>query len=408
MYQDNSYTIETNVDIVPTPKEKAFVEANCDANVSELALKIRPKDGLRTILVLRQIAGKQAMKRKMPLWADNPDIVYPIHLSVEQCSSQFTACYKREILQRLCSNIANNNFADLTSGFGVDFSVMSEGFAHKYYVERNRELCNIAEHNFRVLGMQNYTVLCTNGMDYIQNTPLHFGAIYIDPARRSESGSKIVHIQDCEPNVLEYMDVVTQKADVVIIKLSPMLDISECMLKLKNIAEIHVVAAHNECKEIIVVLKNSLENTTPIIYASADNADTIKFTKSDEQSIRPQIADRVGEGMWLYEPNPAIMKAGAYNTLAQLFALQPISVNSHLYVSDTYVEKFPGRSFKIVGTGTAKNFKNIKQANITVRNFPMKADELRKKLKIKDGGDIYLFATTLANGSKILIETRKF
>lgn len=408
MYQDNSYIEKNHADIVATPTEKAFIKANEDVNVSDLALKIRPKDDLRTMFVLRQIAGRQAMRRKMPHWAANPDIVYPIHLSVEQCSSQFTACYKREILQRLCSNIANSNFADLTSGFGVDFSVMSEGFAHKYYVERNRELCTIAEHNFQVLGMQNYTVLCTNGMDYIQKTDLHFGAIYIDPARRSETGGKIVHIQDCEPNILEYLDVVTQKADVVIIKLSPMLDISECMLRLKNIAEIHVVAAHNECKEIVVVIKKSIENTVPIIYAAADNADTIKFTKTDEHSIRPQIADRVGEGMWLYEPNPAIMKAGAYNTTAQLFALQLISVNSHLYVSDTYVEKFPGRSFKIVGTGNTKNFKNIKQANITVRNFPMKADELRKKLKIKDGGDIYLFATTLANGSKILIETRKF
>ena len=390
-----------------TATEKIFVEMHKDDDVRALALRM--KEGaadFRPKFVLQQIAGIQAMRRKMPHWADNQNIVYPVHLSLEQCSSEFTANYKRSIIEKLCADVSNKIFADLTGGFGVDFSVMSRGFTKAFYVERNAELCEIVQHNFQALGMMTFNVVNGDGVDFLRNTDEKFGAIFIDPARRDSTGGKTVHIQDCEPNILDFQDVILQKADIAIIKLSPMLDISECQLRLKNIAEIHAVASDGECKEILVVLTADPKNDEPRIIAVNNNL-TFSFLKSEEQNCAATIAANVQEGMYLYEPNAAIMKAAPFRLLTQRFGAKKIARNSNLYVSDDYINDFPGRGFRIVKVGGVKDFKLIEKANIAVRNFPLKADELRKRLKIKDGGEVYLFATTLNDGRKVLIETRK-
>jgi hypothetical protein len=273
-------------------------------------------------------------------------------------------------------------------------------------VERNAELCEIAQHNFHALGIHNFNVVNGDGVDFLRNTDEKFGAIFIDPARRDSAGGKTVHIQDCEPNILDFQDIILQKSDIAIIKLSPMLDISECQLKLKNIAEIHIVASDGECKEILVVLTAKKINDEPLIF-SVNNNQRFMFWRSHEEYCSLLIANHVNEGMYLYEPNAAIMKAAPFYLLAEYYFIKKIAPNSHLYVSDNWIEDFPGRGFRIVKIGGVKDFKHIEKANIAVRNFPLKADALRKQLKIKDGGDIYLFATTLNDGRKALIETRK-
>ena len=390
-----------------TATEKIFVEMHKDDDVRDLALRMKEGTAdFRPKFVLQQIAGIQAMRRKMPHWADNQNIIYPIHLSLEQCSSAFTANYKREIIKRYCTKMSECNFADLTGGFGVDFSVMSRGFGRAHYVERNSELCEIAANNFQALNLDNYEIIDSDGVEFLKNFDGHFGAIFIDPARRDSTGGKTVHIQDCEPNILDFQDVILQKSDIAIIKLSPMLDISECQLRLKNIAEIHIVASDGECKEILVVLTAEKTNDEPLIFA-VNNNQRFMFWRSHEEYCSLLIANHVNEGMYLYEPNAAIMKAAPFYLLAEYYFIQKIARNSNLYVSDEWSEDFPGRGFRIVKGGGVKDFKHIEKANITVRNFPLKADALRKQLKIKDGGEVYLFATTLNDGRKVIIETRK-
>ncbi len=388
-----------------TAAEKIFVVEHKDDDVRALAFKMKEAADFNPKYVLQQIAGIQAMRRKMPHWADNQDIVYPAHLSLEQCSSEMTANYKRGIIERLCGDVSDKMFADLTGGFGVDFSVMSMGFAKAFYVECNNELCEIAMHNFKALGMKNYSAINGDGVEFLRYFDEKFGLVFIDPSRRNNAGGKTVHIQDCEPNILDFQEVLLQKTDIAIIKLSPMLDISECLLRLKNIAEIHAVASDGECKEILVVL-TAEKHDEPQIFA-VNNNHVFNFRRSDEQNCTPKIADDVTEGLFLYEPNAAIMKAAPYRLLTNRFNVKKIARNSHLYVSDGIIEDFPGRGFRIVKVGGVKDFKSIDKANIAVRNFPIKADELRKQLKIKDGGDVYLFATTLDDGRKIMLETAR-
>ena len=282
-----------------TATEQEYISKHIDDDVRDLALRMKEGTAdFRPKFVLQQIAGIQAMRRKMPQWADNQNIVYPVHLSLEQCSSEFTADYKREIIERFCSNYDKKNFADLTGGFGVDFSVMSAGFSKAYYVERNAELCEIAQHNFQALSMQNFNIVNGDGVDFLRNTDEKFGVVFIDPARRDSAGGKTVHIQDCEPNILDFQDVILQKSDIAIIKLSPMLDISECLLKLKNIKEIHVVASDGECKEILVVLTAEKPNDEPKIFA-VNNKQMFMFWRSNEEYCSLLIANHVNEGMYL-------------------------------------------------------------------------------------------------------------
>jgi len=392
-------------DILPTDTERKTIHDNRDADVRTLAMRLRESPDLRPIYVLRQISGYQAMRRKMPLWADTEGMVYPVHLSIEQCSSADTAIYKRSIIERLCAD-ARESYADLTAGFGVDFYVMSRGFRHAYYIERNAELCQIAAHNMEVLGADNAEIMNGDGVEFVSGADIsNLDVVYMDPARRDSHGGKTVHIEDCEPNVLDFQQHFS-KARLVMIKLSPMLDIQECRLRIRHLTEIHVVASSGECKELILVIRPGENISEPTIYAACGES-VLSFTKSAENAITASSAPEIKDGMYLYEPNAAIMKAGCYKTVAERFDVKPVHQNSHLYVSDTLRADFPGRRFQIQRIGAVKDFRNLKKANLSVRNFPMKADDLRKKMKLQDGGDIYLFATTINGEKKVILDCRK-
>lgn len=387
-----------------TAEESKLIEQYADSDVNALALKLRDSDNVDSKFVLRQISGRQVMRRKMPLWASNPDVQYPDHLPLEQCSSFFTANYKKEIGERLLSTF--DNCADLTGGFGVDFFVMSENFSHAIYAERNTNLCDVVRHNFEVLHRCNAKFLNSDGVDFIKNTSEHFNLVFIDPARRNSAGKKTVRIEDCEPDILLFQNVMIQKADVVMIKLSPMIDIADIIAKLHNVSEIHLVATANECKEVLVVLQNSYVSE-PRIFTVNDNQ-RYTFILSNERDCDINLYQSTNlNGKYLFEPNAAVMKSGAFKILTQDYKVSKLHVSSHLYIADHDIKDFPGRRFKVERAGQPKEFSGIGKANLAVRNFPEKAEILKKKLKISDGGDIFLFATTIYNGSKVFIQCCK-
>ncbi len=387
-----------------TEAESKLIEQYADSDVNALALKLRDSDNVDSKFVLRQIAGIQVMRRKMPQWASNPDVQYPDHLPLEQCSSFFTANYKKEIGERLLTTFDKS--ADLTGGFGVDFFVMSENFSHAIYAERNTNLCDVVRHNFEVLHRSNAEFLNSDGVDFIKNTSEHFNLVFIDPARRNSAGKKTVRIEDCEPDILLFQDIMIKKADVVMIKLSPMIDIVDIVAKLHNVSGIHLVATANECKEVLVVLQNGY-NSEPRIFTINDNQ-RYSFILSNERDCDINLYQSTNlSGKYLFEPNAAVMKSGSFKILTKDYNVSKLHVSSHLYIADHDIKDFPGRRFKIERAGQPKEFSGIGKANLAVRNFPEKAEILKKKLKISDGGDIFLFATTLYNGSKVLIQCCK-
>ena len=387
-----------------TEAESKLIVQYADSDVNSLALKLRDSDNVDSKFVLRQIAGRQIMRRKMPQWAENADLIYPPHLPLEQCSSFFTANYKKEIGERLLYSF--DNCVDLTGGFGVDFYVMSKKFSNAVYVERNNALYDVVKHNFDVLHRTNAYFFNTDGVEFIKNTAQRFNLVFIDPARRNSAGKKTVCIEDCEPDILCFQDVLIQKADVVMIKLSPMIDIADIVAKLHNVREIHIVATANECKEVLVVLQKDYVSD-PQIFTVNDHQRFSYSLYSERDCAVAFCQDSDLVGKYLFEPNASVMKSGAFKLISKAFAVNKLHVSSHLYVSNHDVCNFPGRRFFVEKIAQPKDFVGIGTANIAVRNFPEKADILKKKLKIKDGGNIYLFATTLYNGSKVLIQCKK-
>ncbi|MCQ2203858.1 MAG: SAM-dependent methyltransferase [Bacteroidales bacterium] len=397
-----------------TEDEKIFIAENIDSDVNRLALKIKKSNNIRPQYVLQQIAGRQMIKHKVPQWATVSNLLYPIHLSIEQCSSETTAEYKARIICDRCEHygVARNRFIDLTGGFGVDFYFIGKNFDEKTYVERNSELVSIVRHNLSCLGMDKVNVINGECEDYIRNVNENYSVLFIDPARRDKNGSKTVSIEDCTPNILGISDILLDRAEIVIVKLSPMLDITEAIQKLKSIVEVHVVATDNECKELLLVLRKD-GCSDPRIYTynqSSKCSYRFDFSIEEERNCQLNIASSIGK--YLYEPNAAIMKSGAYKSVASRFGLKKLHVNSHLYTSDERIAGFAGRSFEILSMGAlGKNnvpatLSGIDKSNITVRNFPQKVDDIRKKLKMKDGGCDYIFATTALGERKILIHCR--
>lgn len=382
----------------------AFIKDHEGDDIRTLALQ---KDKYPTIditLAIRQIAGRKIARDKIPDWYRVEDIIYPQSISMEQCSSQYTAKYKAS----LCSG---RSMIDLTGGLGVDFSFLAANFKQATYVEQQSELAQIADHNFAVLGINQATVVVGDAQSSLENTdPVDL--IYIDPARRSDSGKKTVLIEDCTPNIIDIETLLEEKANKVMIKLSPMLDISLALKSLKNVSDIHIVSHNNECKELIFVkMREALNPLLHCVNIVNERVDTFTFYKKEEEILSVQYAHQLGK--YLYEPNSAILKAGAFKSIAQHFDLNKLHLNSHLYTSNDSHPEFHGRKFEIITSFSLNkkevkdNLKDIKQANITVRNFPLSVDDLRKRLSLKDGGDLYLFATTLLDEKKVLILCKK-
>ena len=390
-------------------KEKLFIQEHREDDVRQLALQASRYPDIDMSFALTQIAGWQSIRDKVPTWASCPDIIYPTHLPLEQCSSEATAIYKYGVV---ANSGLTDSLADLTGGFGIDCWFMSRAFQHVTYVERQEELVKIAKHNFEVL---KNTIPCSmlnvSSIDWLKEQA-SVSWLFLDPARRDGHGGRTVAISDCEPDVGALEETLVQKACKVMVKLSPMLDLDVALHQLKHVEEAHIVSVDNECKELLLVLCKDVATNieqTPIhcVNIKKEELQEFVFRKAEEQQASCELAKDLG--LYLYEPNASIMKAGAYRSLANKYRLQKLQVNSHLYTSDKAITDFPGRRFQVeaVSGFGKKELKTMladtTKANLTIRNFPATVAELRKRLHIAEGGDTYLFATTLHPQQKILV-----
>lgn len=397
-----------------SPETLRFIEEHAQDDVRPLALQARKYPLVDMPTAIQQIAGRQIAAEKIPSWQAVEGILYPRHLSLEQCSSELTARYKAGLTK-------GETLTDLTGGFGIDCAFLATGFRQAVYVERQEELCEIASHNFPLLGLHHITVCNEDGVKHLEEmTPVD--CLFIDPARRNEHGGKTVAIADCEPDVAALEELLLSKARQVIIKLSPMLDLTLALKDMKHVSEAHIVSVNNECKELLLILDREAETNVktaqmnsyiPIICVNltSHGVQRFVFTREEEQASECSYVDQTSS--YLYEPNASLLKAGAFRCLAKRYGLQKLHPNSHLYTSESLVTDFPGRIFRIEATGTFNKkdtkalLSDIKKANITVRNFPASVAELRKRIKLAEGGDTYLFATTLADEQKVLIRCTK-
>ena len=382
-----------------------FIRQHTDDDVRQLALQGGRYPEVDLTYALEQIAGRQKARVKLPSWAVLDGIIYPSHLSMEQCSSEATARYKASIAG------TGDLLVDLTAGFGVDMAFVSPNFRHAVSVEQNASLCTISSENFERLGLKHVKVICGDGVDYLHQMN-HADLLFIDPARRDEHGGRTYGIADCSPNVLEIIDEMIEKASRVMIKLSPMLDWRKTVDDIgdhqANVNEVHIVSVNNECKELLLVVS---KEATPVHVFCVNDTDVFDFEAGNHLATEFLSVERSPH--YLYEPNASIMKAGAFDLVANRFGITQVGKNSHLFVSDTPLQSFPGRSFVIDNIASMnkrevkKALKDVSRANISVRNFPMSVAELRRRLKLKDGGDVYLFATTVERRGHQLFVCRK-
>lgn len=467
---DNSTTtVDQTVTLDPTmvpvdklvlaPKMQVFIRQHRNDDVRTLALRA-PRDAeFDLTLALEQIAGWQTAQRKLPTWAKAEAIVYPPHLSMEQCSSEQTARYKAEVAKRLLLETTDNvevketeilkdaenlkdieglkyidvlshsEFStdtsstlavDLTGGFGVDFSFIAPLFDRAIYCERNPQLCTIARHNFRVLGLDNACVANSEAERLLQDMP-PANLIFIDPARRDGHGGKTVAIADCTPDVSALRPLLLSKGRKVMIKLSPMLDWHKAVADMcGSVAEVHIVSVGGECKELLLVADSDSHDSVSVTCVNDTERFSFTHTEGEQQPLPPlqdagellaasQHAEAPAAPLYLYEPNASIMKAGCFGLLALRYGLNALGRNSNLFVSNSLVDGFPGRQFVVTGCSTMNRqslkalLAGIKSANVAVRNMPLSADELRKKLALKDGGDSYVFGTTAADGTHVIL-----
>ena len=486
-----------------------FIRQHQDDDVRQLAFLGSKYPEVDMPFALDQIRGRKMARVKLPRWASIDGIIYPPHISMEQCSSEQTALYKAELAARLLglspsssengeekekesenasnlhlsencefagkgavdSEFAKNEvtcqkqqilteseenvneikeephegdfseetgFVDLTGGFGVDFSYIASRLGVKsMYVERQAHLCEAAKENFGRLGLMNAIVKNGDGIEVLHSfaskkeaaasdslgitedqsqsllkTNLGLKLIFIDPARRDDAGNKVVSLKDCTPDVTLLQEEMLSKADYVIIKLSPMLDWHRAVSELSCVQEVHIISVNNECKELLLVL--SARNMGNLRIYCVNDAQFFVCEESDMEASSVKIAPSTFEEMqYLYEPNASLMKAGCFSVLSERYDARMLSKNSHLFVSQAPIEAFPGRSFRIIAVSSfnkkelKRHLSGITKANIATRNFPLSVAELRKRLKLKDGGEIYIFATTLSDESHVLMITEK-
>lgn len=486
-----------------------FIRQHQDDDVRQLAFLGSKYPEVDMPFALDQIRGRKMARVKLPRWASIDGIIYPPHISMEQCSSEQTAFYKAELAARLLglspsssengeekdkesenasnlhlseicefagkgaadSEFAKNEatckkqqilteseenvneikeephegdfseeigFVDLTGGFGVDFSYIASRLGVKsMYVERQAHLCEASKENFGRLGLKNAIVKNGDGIEVLHSfaskkeaaasdslgitedqsqslfkTNLGLKLIFIDPARRDDAGNKVVSLKDCTPDVTLLQEEMLSKADYVIIKLSPMLDWHRAISELNCVKEVHIISVNNECKELLLVL--SARNMGNLRIYCVNDAQSFVCEESDMESSSVKIAPFTLEEMqYLYEPNASLMKAGCFGVLSERYDARMLSKNSHLFVSREPIAVFPGRSFRIIAVSSfnkkelKRHLSGITKANIAIRNFPLSVAELRKRLKLKDGGETYIFATTLSDESHVLVITEK-
>ncbi|MDR6803999.1 16S rRNA G966 N2-methylase RsmD [Dyadobacter sp. BE34] len=385
-----------------TETEIAFIREHLHDNPGELILKAGKFRGLDVKKLAAQIQSRQKALKKLPEWSANENLIFPPALSVEQCSSEATAHYKAGM-------VSGETLIDITGGMGIDCYYMSRGFAETHYFEQQPQVASSAAYNFAQLGATRIHVHARESLAALQDG-LTADWLYADPARRDANKEKVVRLADCTPDVAGNAALLLNAAPNILIKTSPLLDIDLASKELQKLKEVHVMGYEQECKELLFVLDREMPERdfkikVRIIDAAGQPIHQLDFDREEERNAFVSYSKPLG---YLYEPHAAVLKAGAFKTLCTRFDVQKLAMHSQLYTSEDYVGAFPGRSFKIVAV-CKPDIREIVQhipgdkANITTRNFPAKPEELRKKWKIKDGGEHYLFATTLADQSKVVI-----
>jgi THUMP domain-like len=379
-----------------------FINKNLHSNVSEILLKGTSFDSVSTKEVIEQIEAKAKCEKKLPTWFKSQSIYYPNKLNIEQTSSETTADYKASLMH-------GKTIADITGGFGVDCYYFSKQFDSITHCEIDKNLSEIVAHNYKQLQISNIKTVHTDGLEYLEKTEDIFDWIYIDPSRRHDSKGKVFFLNDCLPNAPEHLELLFKRSKNIMIKTSPLLDITVGMGELQHVKTIHIVALNNEVKELLWILEDGFtgETTIKTINLKHGEDDYFEFQLKDEKSLESQYSQPL---TFLYEPNAAILKAGGFHSISEKLSVFKLHKHSHLYTSETLIP-FPGRCFKIENI-IPYNKKELKQlgitkANITTRNFPETVEQIRKKLGIKDGGDVYLFFTTDVDGNKVVIISSK-
>lgn len=395
-----------------------FIREYRERDIRQLALQANRFPDVDMPYALDQIQGWQIARRKLPKWAACDGVIFPPHLSMEQCSSEPTAQYKLNLAMEWAERVGHaSRMTDLTGGFGVDFSFTSCAFAAATYVERNEQLCHIVEHNLPLLGLNNATVVCADAVEYLSTVEPQT-MLFLDPARRDEHGAKTVMLADCTPDVVQLLPQLLEKSRFTMLKLSPMLDWHKAVDDLQGtVREVHIVSVGGECKELLLVLSTVVESELKVYCAdlsiASDTSSLFVYTPGSSAPVANSTFN-IQNSKFVHEPNASIMKAGCFDELAAAYGVSPVSRNSHLFLSDEPIEDFPGRSFVVERVTTMnkgelrKALVGIEKANIATRNFPLTVAELRKRLKIKDGGDVYIFATTTAEGEHLLLISRKY
>lgn len=398
-----------------TEETRAFALAHADEDVHRLLLQAGQYPGVDMAEAVTQIEGRRTARVKLPSWADNERIVFPPRLAMEQCSSEATARYKARLCgERLPQDGRPHTLTDLTGGLGVDCAFMSAAFDDVTYVERQPHVAAVAAHNFGCLGCTAIHPLTGDGVALLDSLPTQ-DWIFLDPARRDGAGRKVVALADCEPDVARLEDTLLAHAQRVMVKCSPMLDISLACEQVKSVREVHVVGVRGECKELLFVLDREAaladyKTPCPITCVNLPEGQPFVFTR-EEEAANPCPLSEVGH--YLYEPDVTLMKAGTFRLPTSRFGVQKLHINTHLYTSDTLKRTFPGRIFEVkevVGFGKKELRRltdNLQQANLAVRNFPQSVDALRHKLHLAEGGDDYLFATTTKDGEHRIIWCKK-
>lgn len=377
-----------------------YINVNINTDINKLILKGSPFKEVTPQELANQIEAKLKSKKKLPTWFNTENILYPPKLSIEQTSSEKTAEYKSKLFK-------GENGIDLTGGFGIDAFYFSKQFSNFTHCEFNIDLSETVEHNYKQLKVKNTNFISGDGLAFLKTTNTNFDLIYLDPARRSDVKGKVFLLADTTPNPVENIDLLFSKTNNILIKVSPLLDLKNTIKELKYVKNIHIVSLNKEVKEILFYLENNYQGEVLIITADLfDNKKNItnRFSIYDNEYSAKYSAPK----KYLYEPSATILKAGAFNQVSANLNIFKLAVNTHLYTSDFLVPEFTGRKFKIISVVNA-NKKELKKvlssdkANITVRNFTMSVDDIRKKFKLKEGGNTYLFFTSDNRNNKLIL-----
>ncbi len=386
---------------------KEFIKEHMEDDLNHLLLQANRYPGIDVPFVVQQIACRKQIQDKLPSWYANDLLIFPAKIATEQCSSELTGIYKQRLVK------SSDHICDLTGGLGIDSYFFSQKAKKVTYIEQYEPFYHVARENFVSLNAINVDLL--NGDATVLFAQVDdVDVFYIDPARRGNGNKRLYALQDCEPDLTELLPSLIKKSNKIIAKLSPMADISQTLRLLSNTTEIHILSVKNECKELIFVMENKKPVEEPQIYCcniiSSSIEECFSFRLTEERTMEIYHSDSIGT--YLYEPNASVLKGGAFKSVSRL-GVSKLHVNSHLYTSDHLIENFPGRTFMIEDVLPFNNklcktlHHTIPQANITTRNFPLKVHALRDRLNISEGGDIYLFATTIKNNERVLIKCIK-